>query len=860
MFWTLLAVVVSVLQIGLEVVGILDVPARDEALTVSKPMHHLPAIFTDWFASRGWAPRPHQLAMLEQARAGNSSLLISPTGGGKTLAGFLPTLVDLQGPHSHDGIHTLYVSPLKALAVDIARNLEQPISEMRLPVTMETRTGDTPQSKRIRIRTHPPDILITTPEQVSLLVADPTAAHLLRNLKCVIIDELHSLVHSKRGVLLSLALTRVRTHAPTARFVGLSATVADPDALRAWLAPSNNPPVPLITGNPGAPPNIRILESQERVPWSGHSSRYAVPDIYAEIKKAKLALLFVNTRSQAEILFKELWDINDDTLPIALHHGSLDVQQRRKVEAAMAANKLKAVVCTSTLDLGIDWGDVDLVIHVGAPKGSSRLLQRIGRANHRLDEASNALLVPSNRFEVLECEAAVEAARENAQDSEYPSVMKLDVLAQHILGRACAGPFHDNDLYTEVTSAFTFRHLDRTLFDQATDYVATGGYALKSYERYAKLKRQPDGAWRLTHPRLILQYKLNIGTIVEAEMLKVRLAKIRRVMGKRMATGGFVIGELEEYFLSQLSLGDTFLFGGEVLRFEGLDEFGALATRAPGRDPKIPSYMGGRFPLSTYLASRVREILANPSHWNALPDQVRDWLSTQRFASVLPKANEMLVETFPRADKFYMVCYPFEGRLALQTLGMLLTRRLERWGARPLGFVASEYALVIWMLGDMAQLIASGRIPLAKLFDEDMLGDDLEAWLAESSLMKRTFRNVAIIAGLTERRMPGKEKTARQVTVNTDLIYDALRTHQPDHILLRAAWDDAAEGLIDVHRLGAMLKRIKNQIIHKALDRVSPLAMPVLLDISKVAVNGEAHDVLLAEAEAELLQEAMRRR
>jgi ATP-dependent helicase Lhr and Lhr-like helicase len=818
----------------------------------------LPHVIADWFTQRDWSPRAHQLAMLEQARDGKSALLISPTGGGKTLAGFMPTLIDLHQPHTHEGIHTLYISPLKALAVDIARNVEAPIAEMRLPITLETRTGDTPQSKRLRIRTHPPDILITTPEQVSLMVADPDAAHLLRNLKCVIIDELHSLVHSKRGVLLSLALTRVRTHAPLVRFTGLSATVADVDALRAWLAPSHSSPVALVTGAPGAPPQIKILESEERVPWSGHSSRYAVKEIYAAIKAAGMTLVFVNTRSQAEMIFKDLWDANEDTLPIALHHGSLDVGQRRKVEAAMAANKLKAVVCTSTLDLGIDWGDVDLVIHVGAPKGSSRLLQRIGRANHRLDEASNALLVPSNRFEVLECEAAVEAARENAQDSEYPSVMKLDVLAQHVLGRACAGPFHPDQLYAEVASAFTYRKLTREIFDQVVDYVATGGYALKSYERYAKLKPQADGTLRIAHPRFIQSYKMNFGTIVEDDMLKVRIAKIRRVMGKRVATGGFVIGELEEWFLSQLAIGDTFLFGGEVLRFEGLDEFGALATRSPGKEPKIPSYQGGKFPLSTYLADRVRGILADPAKWKALPDQVSEWLSTQRFASVLPKQNQMLVETFPRADKFYLVCYPFEGRLAQQTLGMLLTRRLERWGAKPLGFVASEYALVVWCVNDMAAMIAAGRISLDKLFDEDMLGDDLEAWLAESSLMKRTFRYVAVIAGLVERRFPGKEKTGRQVTVNTDLVYDALRTHQPDHVLLRATWDDASEGLIDVHRLGAMLRRIKNQIVHQALDRVSPLAVPVLLEIGRESVKGSAHDALLAEAESELVAEATR--
>ena len=820
-------------------------------------MSHLPSKFRDWFEARGWSPRAHQLAVLNHAMAGQSALLISPTGGGKTLAGFLPSLVELSEKHERNGIHTLYISPLKALAVDIARNLEAPVREMALPITIETRTGDTPHSKRKRQREHPPDILITTPEQVSLLIADAGAAHMLCHLKSIILDELHSLVTSKRGVLLSLALARVQSFAPSARRVGLSATVADPEALQYWLAPTGNAPVPLVMGNAGAQPIIRILKSAEHVPWSGHSSRYAIAEVYEQIGRAKMTLIFVNTRSQAEMAFQWLWEANEAHLPIALHHGSLDVGQRRKVEAAMAEGKLKAVVCTSTLDLGIDWGDVDLVIHMGAPKGSSRLLQRIGRSNHRLDSPSEALLVPSNRFEVLECEAALQAAKENAQDTEYPAVLKLDVLAQHILGRACAGPFDADEFFAEVTLAWTYRNLTRADFDAAVDYVATGGYVLRAYEKYAKLKRRADGLWRLTHPLIAQQYRLNMGTIVEAAMLKVRIASVKRRLGKRVVTGGRSLGELEEWFLSQLSIGDTFLFAGEVLRFEGLDEFGALATRAHGSDPMIPSYEGGKFPLSTYLADRVREILSTPTKWKTLPLQVQDWLSAQRQKSVVPQAHQMLVETFPRAEKHYLVCYPFEGRLAQQTLGMLLTRRLERWGAQPLGFSASEYALVIWTVRDLSLMISSGKLSLGKLFDEDMLGDDLEAWLAESNLMRRTFRNAAIIAGLIERRWPGKEKTGRQVTVNSDLIYDVLRSHQPDHILLRAAWDDAADGLIDIHRLGALLKRIKGQIVHRALDTVSPLAVPVLLEIARESIYGEAHDALLAEASGALVNEAM---
>lgn len=818
----------------------------------------LPQRFLDWFSTRGWAPRAHQLAVLAHAERRESVLLISPTGGGKTLAGFLPSLAEITERGSGNGIHTLYISPLKALAVDIARNLEAPIAEMGLPVTVETRTGDTPHSKRVRQRQKPPDILITTPEQVSLLAADPHAAHLLKGLRTVILDELHSMVTSKRGVLLSLALTRVQALAPEAIRIGLSATVADPDALRAWLVPTGAEPAPLVLGQPGAKPNIRILSSVERVPWSGHSSIYAIPEIYAEIRRAKMTLVFVNTRSQAEMVFQALWEANDDNLPIALHHGSLDVGQRRKVEAAMGEGKLRAVVCTSTLELGIDWGEVDLVVHVGAPKGSSRLLQRIGRSNHRLDLPSEALLVPSNRFEVLECQAALQAAEVNAQDTEYPHVLKMDVLAQHILCRACAGPFHPDALFAEVASAWTYRKLTRAEFDKAVDYVATGGYALRAYERYAKLKPQADGTLRLAHPRLAMAYRLNMGTIVEDEMLKVRLAHVKRRLGKRVVVGGRVLGEVEEWFISQLTVGQTFVFAGEVLRFEGLDEFGALASRSNDREAMVPSYQGGKFPLSTYLAERVRQMLADPQAWKDLPPQVRAWLSLQRFRSVVPKAGEMLVETFPRADKHYMVCYPFEGRLAHQTLGMLLTRRLERAGMQPLGFVASEYALVIWMVRDLSLAVSSGRISLGRLFDEDMMGDDLEAWMAESALMKRTFRYAAIIAGLIERRQPGKEKTTRQMTVNTDLIYDVLRTHEPDHLLLRAAWDDAAEGLIDAHRLGAMLRRIKGQILHKPLDTVSPLSVPILLEIGRESVYGEGHDALLAEAANALIDEAER--
>ena len=834
----------------------------------------LPETFARWFAGRGWTPRAHQLELLAKAQERRSVLLIAPTGGGKTLAGFMPSLVELHNAatlsrrlvstgrdiRAGRGLHTLYISPLKALAVDIARNLEIPVKEMGLAVRLETRTGDTPASRRQRQRRYPPEILLTTPEQLALLLASADAPYLFGTLKRVVLDELHSLVTSKRGDLLSLGLARLFALAPQLTTVGLSATVAEPDNLCRFLVPQpleGEARADLVIAQAGAQPKVAMLDSAEHLPWAGHSARHALGEIYALIKTHRTTLIFVNTRSQAEFLFQELWGVNDDNLAIALHHGSLDVGQRRKVEDAMVAGKLRAVVCTSSLDLGVDWGDVDLVVNVGAPKGASRLMQRIGRSNHRLDEPSEAVLVPANRFEVLECRAAIDAVAENAQDTPPLRTGALDVLAQHILGRAVGAPFLSDELFAEVRAAAPYAGLARADFDAAVDFVATGGYALKAYERFAKIRQGKDGRWRITHPRVAQRYRMNVGTIVEADMLKVRLVRARN-RSAFIPRGGRMLGEVEEFFIEMLSLGDTFVFAGEILKYEALVEDQVYVSRSTATDPKVPAYEGGKFPLSTYLAARVRALLAAPQAWRALPEQVREWLEIQQWRSLLPKAGDLLVETFPRAAKYYLVCYPFEGRLAHQTLGMLLTRRLERARMKPLGFVANEYALAVWGLGDLGLRIARGELSLAQLFDEDMLGDDLEAWLAESALMKRTFRSCAIIAGLIERRFPGEEKSRRQLTISTDLVYDVLRKHQADHILLRAARADAATGLLDIRRLGEMLSRIEGRIVHKALDHVSPLAVPVMLEIGRETVYGEASDSLLAEAADELVKEAMK--
>ena len=820
-------------------------------------MTTLPPLFADWFASRGWAPRRHQLEMVAAGQAGSHALLVAPTGGGKTLAGFLPSLIDLAergpkpatGPGS--GVHTLYLSPLKALTTDVERNLMTPIREIGLNIHVETRTGDTKQSKRQRQRDFPPDILLTTPEQLALFCAWEGARSYFADLKCVVLDEVHAIWSGKRGDLLSLGLGRLQSFAPDMRRVGLSATIEDPDLIRGWLSPSADiADVALVKGDPGAPAVIDVLISEGKVPWAGHTGQHAIPEVYAAIQRSTLALIFVNTRWQSEFVFQQLWAINDENLPIGLHHGSLAAEQRRKIEAAMARGDLRAVVCTSTLDLGIDWGDVDLVIQMAAPKGSSRLVQRIGRANHRLDEPSRALLVPASRFEMLECQAAREAVADNAFDWEPVHIGTLDTLAQHVMGVACSEPFDMQVLYDEITGCGPYRNLTWEQFEEVVDFVATGGYALRTYDRFARIVRTPNGRWKVRNQHTAQRHRMNVGAIVSAGTLNVRVAS-RRGGASRQLIGGRKVGEAEEWYFEQLTPGDTFQFAGQTWAFQGITGTDALVTHANDSDPKIPSWGGSKFPLSTSLADRVRTMIHDRDHWRVLPPDVQEWLELQETRSVIPDAESMLVETFPRGSRHFLVAYPFEGNLAHTTLCMLLTRRLDRMGVGPLGFVVTDYSLAIWSIKPM------DTIDLDALFQPDMLGDDLEAWLEESFMMKRSFRNCALISGLIERRQPGAEKTGRQVTFSTDLIYDVLRRHQPDHLLLKTARADAASGLLDVARLGQMLTRIEGRIRHQPLNRASPFCVPVLVQIGRERVSGDAAEMILDESADLLIAEVM---
>lgn len=797
----------------------------------------LPPELAGWFAARGWSLRRHQQEMLDVAASGQHALLVADTGAGKTLAGFLPTLADFcpsrfGAEPPPEGLHTLYVSPLKALAHDVRRNLLLPAEELGLPIRIETRSGDTPSDRKARQRARPPHVLLTTPESLSLLLSYPESATLFAGLKRVVVDEVHAFANGKRGDLLALSLARLQALAPRLQRVALSATLADPAAYQRWLAPGGSADaVALVEGEQGAPPELEIILPHEaRVPWGGHAAAWAVPQLYQAIKRNQTTLVFCNTRFLAEFIFQQLWDVNEDHLPIGIHHGSLSVEARRKVESAMAAGKLRALVCTASLDLGVDWGDVDLVVQMGAPKGSSRLLQRIGRANHRLDQPSRALLAPGNRFEFLETVAALEAVAEGQRDGEAFRQGGLDVLAQHVMACACAGRFDEAELLVEVRSAAAFAWIDQAIWQRVLGFVATGGYALRAYDRFQRITKGRDGLWRLTHPEHAARHRLNAGIIMDSEMISVRFRN------------GKALGRVEESFAASLRPGATFRFAGLDLEVEAMRET-ELLVRAAKRTGQIPSYMGARMPLTTHLSTRVQAMLADRAGWARFPDDVREWLEMQDWRSELPAPGRLLVESFPHQGRFYTVFYTFEGWPAHQSLGMLVTRRMEARGLAPLGFVANDYALAVW-----------GLYPIedpAALLSPDILAGEFVDWVQNSYLLRRAFREVAVISGLVERQHPGKRKTGRQVTFSTDLIYDVLLKHEPDHLLIEAAWADARARMTDIGRLADVLERAQHELHHVHLDRVSPLAVPVLVMVGREATpQGQADDELLLEAES----------
>ena len=794
-------------------------------------------IISQWLKKKGWVLYEHQLRVINKISKVKSILLVAPTGTGKTLAGFLPSILDCtERKIKKKSLHTLYISPLKSLTYDIQRNLQKPINDMNLDLNIECRTGDTSYTKKKGQLESPPTILATTIESFALMMSEKNSFKFFSDLKYVVIDEVHSLINSKRGELLTLNLGRLKIFCKDLKLILLSATVADPKITSRYFCSNNKE---IIFANVRKLMNVKILKTSKKLPWSGHMADHSREAIYKMILKKK-CIIFVNTRAQAELLYQNLWKINSSNLKIALHHGSLEKKLRMNVEQKMSNGEIDCIVATSSLEMGLDWSNIQLVIQVGAPKGVTRLIQRIGRSNHTLKGTSEAILVPTNRFEFVECFAALVALEKKDLDLSPEREGSIDVLAQHILGVACSTAFDINELYKSIINVWPYRNLDKKTFLKIIDFLKDGGYSLKIYQQFSKLKEVSPGRYQISSDKFIKQYRLNVGTIIESQMLCVKL-------------NNKILGNIEDWFIQKLSPGDTFLFGGKVLSFISLELNIVKVKASKSNNPKIPSYAGGRMPLSTQLSTNVKKIINKESIWNSFPKEVRDWLHLQKKKSSIPPLEGLFIECFPRKNhnnniEIYYVFYTFEGKNANQTLGFVISKILDSLGINALGFVCTDYALTIWV---------DKKIKSIKdIFKYKNFVNNIYHWLDDSSLFKRNFRKVAIISGLMDKGYPNQKKRFNQVLINSDLIYKVLKKYEKDHILFKATIEESKRDLIELDRVENYIKKIKNKIFINDLDRPSPLSIPLILEINHEVLNRTTVDnYYLNKLEEELLAE-----
>lgn len=768
-------------------------------------------IISNWLKKKNWNLYEHQKKIIHDISKGSNVLLISPTGTGKTLSAFFPSIIDLSNKSLNLNIlHTLYISPLKSLTYNIEKNIIDTIKDISLNISIASRTGDTSFEKKKKQLLNPPNILMTTIESFAILMSEKNSKNFFRNLKFVIIDEIHSLINTKRGELLTLNLTRLNNFNINQKIL-LSATISENIDSKKYFCSEN---IKIIKSNIKKQPVIKILGEHLNIPWSGHNATFAIKDIYKIIKK-NVSIIYVNTRAQAELLFQSLWAFNSENLKIALHHGSLEKKIRMNVESKMINNELDCVIATSSLELGIDWSNIKVVIQIGAPKGITRLLQRIGRSNHNLKSNSVAYLVPTNRFEFLECKAAITAIKKNEIEEISTTYGSMDVLAQHIIGIACSSEININKLYDEILSTWPYRKYKKEKIQKIISFLENGGYSLEKYDQFKKLKKTKNGNYVISSEKFIRQYKMNVGTIIEGQMLEVKLKNKK-------------LGKIEEWFVQKLESGDTFIFGGEVLKFNSISMNIVKVEKIKDKRPKIPSYAGGKMPISTKLADKVINIINNEKEWQTFPKLIIEWLKLQKKRSKLPKSNELLIEFFPYKEKkikqYYYLFYTFQGYNVNNTLGFVLSNRIRKLGIKPLGFVCTDYVLAIWVDKEIENLDL--------LFELNSFKNSINKWLENSSLYKRNFNKVAIISGLINKGFPNQPKRLNQMSINSELILKVLNKYEKKHILIEATIEESKKDLIELNRLEIYLKKISSKIKLKKLKKPSPLSIPLMLQIN----------------------------
>jgi ATP-dependent helicase Lhr and Lhr-like helicase len=798
----------------------------------------------EWFRGNGWTPFEFQRDVWRAYAAGASGLIHAATGTGKTYAAWLgpvlewiarnPTPHAVRKRSTNAPLRVLWITPLRALAADTEAALRAPIEALQLPWTIESRTGDTSETLKRAQRERLPTALITTPESLELLLCRDDQDVLFETLQCVIVDEWHELMATKRGVQVELALARLRALCPDLRTWGLSATLGNLDiACEALLGRNGDTGVPnagvLVRGVVPKAITIESLlpDEMERFPWAGHLNTRLLPQVIARIEQAQSAIIFTNTRSQCEIWYQSIIAARPEWFEtVAIHHGSLDKSQRQMVEDGLKSGRFQAVVATSSLDLGVDFAPVDLVMQVGSPKGVARLLQRAGRSGHSPGRVSTIVCVPTHAFELVEVAAARDAIRDGRIESRDPVDRPLDLLAQHLVTRAIGGGFTRPGIMAELRTSRAYAHLTDAELDWVLEFITHGGAALRAYPEYSRVVNE-YGHYFVTDRRVIQRHRMSIGTIVADTALAVRFL-----------TGGR-LGTIEESFIARLKPKDRFIFAGRALEFVRVKDLTAFVRKARSQSGAVPSWQGSRMPLSTELSLAVREKLEEARRGEFTSPEmnaVRGIMQVQAERSIIPAPDELLIERVDSREGHHLFVYPFEGRLVHEGLAALCAYRIAQIAPITFSFACNDYGF---------ELLSPEPAPIEEaletgLFSSAHLLHDITQSLNAAELARRQFREIARVAGLVFQGFPGQSKSMKQVQASSGLLYDVFAKYDPDNLLLRQAEREVLERQLEASRIGTTLRRLESSTVRLIdVERPTPLAFPLLVDRSRARLSTE---------------------
>lgn len=794
-------------------------------------------IIEHWFEARGWNIFPFQQEVWDAFLDGKKGLLNAPTGSGKTFALFMPNLIKWIDEHPEqyrkkdkNGLKVLWITPLRALAKDIQKALQSSVDEIGIPWEIGRRTGDVSQSVKQKQNRKMPEVLITTPESVHILLAQKNYERHFKNLDAVIVDEWHELLGSKRGIQTELGLSRLKGLRPKLQVWGISATIGNLDEARDVLLGPNHEEAVIIKANvyKKIEATSVLPDEMENFPWYGHLGLKLLPKILPIIDQSRSTLIFTNTRAQSEIWFQNLLEARPDLAgAIAIHHGSLDRKVRDWVEASLHEDILKAVVCTSSLDLGVDFSPVETVIQIGSPKGVARFMQRAGRSGHQPGSTSRIYFVPTHALELVEAAALKSAIHSDEMESRNPILKPYDALIQYLVTLAVSDGFYPDEIFTEVKDTFAYQTLSEKEWKDILLFITVGGKSLSRYNEYSKVEIDEDGLYKATSRKIARRHRMSIGTIASDAMLRVKYMS------------GKSLGAVEEWFIAQLNVGDTFWFAGRNLELVKMKDMTVYVRRAKGTSSKVPSYMGGRMSLSSNMTHILRKKMHQAvagGYDDVELKKLEPLFEIQRDWSVLPDEDQFLIEKSFSREGCHVFFFPFEGRYVHEGMSALIAHRLSKMTPITFSIAMNDYGF---------ELLSDQDIPIEAalekdLFSADNLVEDIMASINSAELAKRRFREICQIAGLVFQGFPGQPKTNKHLQMSSSLFFDVFMEHEPDHLLIQQAFDEVMSIQLDEVRLRKALKKISEQtIVFNLTERFTPYAFPIMVDRLREKLSSE---------------------